>query len=544
MLDIVYCCNDKLFDGLYLSILSILRRTKENIRFTVLTAELTNINKQYTKINDYHINLLQNLVDDFNSDSQLRVIDCSDKYKQIFNNTDVYRYTPYTMLRLFIDEYNEFNDKVLYLDVDTMINQDIKQAFEVDLDGHELCACHERNFKHQNNGNYFNAGVLLFNIPEIRKTLLFKKAIKYFKNNDPIFADQDALNYSWTKIKFWDNEYRFNYQNVLIEKDTIIKHFLFMPHAPKSVQFVKQWDIRSVKGILKLHNWDADYKYYEEQKEGWEKPQQIYNIVYSCNDELFDGLYLSILSILRRTKETINFYVMTADLQTINNLYKPISQEHISLLNDLIKSYNQSNTLNILDCTEKYIKTFGGKFDVDLFTPYTLLRLFIPEFKDIDGLVLYLDVDTMINSNIKEAWEIDMNCVEMCVCHDYWINSIKQQQKLIFNCGVLLMNIDFIRFTNYFDKAINFIVKYKPTLADQAALCNTWYRVILWPDEYRFNYQKPGLKNRIVIKHFNSPNAKLINGLPAKQWNIDYVQNELNIHAWDEDYKLFLDKFK
>ncbi|MCQ2748137.1 MAG: hypothetical protein MJ223_02675 [Mycoplasmoidaceae bacterium] len=59
MLDIVYCCNDKVFDGLYLSILSILRRTSQNINFYVITGNLLEIKDTYLALSDFHKQLLE-----------------------------------------------------------------------------------------------------------------------------------------------------------------------------------------------------------------------------------------------------------------------------------------------------------------------------------------------------------------------------------------------------------------------------------------------------------------------------------------------------
>ena len=40
------------------------------------------------------------------------------------------------------------------------------------------------------------------------------------------------------------------------------------------------------------------------------------NILYCGNEKMADGLLISILSLLRNTKQTLNIYIMTAFIQT------------------------------------------------------------------------------------------------------------------------------------------------------------------------------------------------------------------------------------
>ncbi|MCQ2748136.1 MAG: hypothetical protein MJ223_02670 [Mycoplasmoidaceae bacterium] len=197
------------------------------------------------------------------------------------------------------------------------------------------------------------------------------------------------------------------------------------------------------------------------------------NIIYACNDKLFKGLYLSILSILKRTDKNINFYILSGDLQHLNDQYKSISNKHLEMLEGMIKNFNDKSKITLLDCSKKYVDYFGKDFDVYRFTPYALFRLFIPSFEELNGVGLYLDVDTMANGDISLAFDIDTSDVEAVVCHDYLLNNTLKDEKLHFDSGVMLLNINEIRKTKYFDKALAFYKKYKPEMADQVALNST-----------------------------------------------------------------------
>lgn len=266
------------------------------------------------------------------------------------------------------------------------------------------------------------------------------------------------------------------------------------------------------------------------------------NIVYCCNDKIFDGLYLSILSILKRTKHSINFYILTGDLTVINTNYQPLSNKHISILKQMIKSFNKQNTLTVYDAGKRYLSNFG-KVDIAKVTPYNMFKLFIPEFKYHGNELLYIDTDTMANGDVAIAFDVDMTKAELCVCHVYNIQLVFGKDTTYFNGGVFLMNLDLIRKNHYFEKALDYYLKNKPLTLEEAALNKTWSAIKFWPNEFRFNYQKPGIEKDTIIKHFVNP---LTSGqfIKIKQWDIAGVQNWLNLHNWDEDYKYFLEQKK
>lgn len=110
-------------------------------------------------------------------------------------------------------------DRILYLDVDMIINKPLSELYTTDFEGKILCACSEpfvapstgdvrsQFFKnHLKSGfMYFNAGMLLMNIEKMRgryhlDTYLNIAAKLTYKLPTP---DQDLLNYvHWKEVKF------------------------------------------------------------------------------------------------------------------------------------------------------------------------------------------------------------------------------------------------------------------------------------------------------------------------------------------------------
>lgn len=261
------------------------------------------------------------------------------------------------------------------------------------------------------------------------------------------------------------------------------------------------------------------------------------DIVYAGNDKMFKGLFLSILSILRRTQETIHFYLLSADLHEINSSYVPLSNKHIEHIDKLVKSFNKDNTFTVLDCTKYYHETFSNK-DVEKWTPYSAFKLFIPRFQFKSNLVLYLDIDTLVNSNIKEVFDVDMTDTEICVCHLAEINDIFLKNVVFFNVGVILINISYIQKTNFFNKAIEYYKTHELRYNEESAMNFTCSKIKFWQNDERFNYQLRGVQDNTIIKHFCGYISETL-WVPIKPWDVSAVQKWLDIHNWDEDYEFY-----
>ena len=115
--------------------------------------------------------------------------------ERIFINSAAY-------YRLSIPEVLPKNvQKALYLDSDLIVEQDLKELWNIDISNHVLGAvedtegpscCIRLNLTHK----YFNSGVLLLNLSKLRKIDLLKDSMSYLGKNRKriIYQDQDILN--------------------------------------------------------------------------------------------------------------------------------------------------------------------------------------------------------------------------------------------------------------------------------------------------------------------------------------------------------------
>lgn len=270
-MNILFSGNDGVFDGILTCLLSIFKRTQTTEPFSVyiLTMDVSRIKPEYVVICDEKISFLQEVAKEYNPENKIIKIDVTDIYEREFANSpnEQCYCSPYTLLRLFIDLIPEIPDKILYLDMDILFNRDIKLLYDTGLEGYEYAAARDHYGKFFVHPNYINAGVLLFNMPEARRTKLFEKARNLIKTKKLPFADQSAIYRSTTKKKMLPQ--KFNDQKFLHES-TVVRHFskrlfwLPYPHTDN----IKQWHVTKVHSVFHYNQFDDvlfEYIYLKEK---------------------------------------------------------------------------------------------------------------------------------------------------------------------------------------------------------------------------------------------------------------------------------------
>ena len=266
MVNVLFCGNDGVFDGFLTCALSLLMRSRcdEPFTFYIFTMQLTRISPKYTGLSEEHIALFDRVIKGYNPENAVVVKDVTELYEQEFAycpNESAYC-SPYTLIRLLADLVDDIPDKLLYLDADIMFNRDVHLLYDMDLTGYEYAAARDHYGKYLIHPHYINAGVLLFNMDEMRRTNLLGKGREILRQKKLVFADQSAIIRSTTKRKLLPQ--RFNDQKFL-HKHTVVRHFskrlfwLPYPHTDN----IKQWQVDKVHSIFKYHEFDdilAEYQ--------------------------------------------------------------------------------------------------------------------------------------------------------------------------------------------------------------------------------------------------------------------------------------------
>ena len=103
------------------------------------------------------------------------------------------RWTYMTLIRLALPELLPDEDRVLWLDIDTIVNHDIGELFDMDLRGN-LVAMAEEPSRSKNPFVYHNAGVLLMDLEHLRDNGLYLDMIDLVNRQHLGAPDQDAIN--------------------------------------------------------------------------------------------------------------------------------------------------------------------------------------------------------------------------------------------------------------------------------------------------------------------------------------------------------------
>ena len=271
-MNILYCGDANIVDGLYISILSLLKNIKEELNIYVLTVNVDKDNLKINGVSDYSIEYLDNLVKDKNSLSFVKKIDITEMFiKELPVINLETRFTPCCMLRLFADYLEELPDKILYLDNDVVIRKDFMDFYNQDISDYEIIGVLDYYGKwfFKNNifkFDYLNSGVLLLNLKKIKETKLFERCRKMCIEKEIFMPDQSSLNKLAKYKKIMPRKY--NDQRRL-HKDTVIQHFTttFRLFPWFHTLTVKPWDVERVHSVLKNYEYDDILEEYLRNKD-------------------------------------------------------------------------------------------------------------------------------------------------------------------------------------------------------------------------------------------------------------------------------------
>lgn len=204
-----------------------------------------------------------------------------DSFEKVFVSGNI---TKAAYLRLCIPQILSSDiKKVIYLDCDLLVLDDIRKLWQIDLGDLPMGAvddygilsssskCQEKiiNLDWQKEDSYFNSGVLLLNIQKWREERYYEKLIELVISRDFRHHDQDALNYifkrNWKKLSMqW---------NVIPPVFNMTLRIVFNKNLLKTA-------VEAVKNISIMH-YAGGYK-------PWE-----YNIYQGFNDKYYKYLSLT-----------------------------------------------------------------------------------------------------------------------------------------------------------------------------------------------------------------------------------------------------------
>ena len=124
-------------------------------------------------------------------------------------------YSKASLVRLYLTDFVK-EDKVLWLDMDLIIRDNINELFELNIDDYYCAGVIDQGAKTNlmtpnikiDKNHYINSGVILFNLKKIREENKQKELDNYVNTNHLYYPDQDTINAVFKdKILFIDNKY-------------------------------------------------------------------------------------------------------------------------------------------------------------------------------------------------------------------------------------------------------------------------------------------------------------------------------------------------
>lgn len=162
------------------------------------------------------------------SNFKLRFINIKQYFEKYCLKSNIPHVSNATFYRYVIPDVLQEYEKIVYLDTDLVVNADVSELYEVNLEDNYFAACCDNSLRQQISlalsgvesykpvdeyfkklgfenvmEDYFNAGVLVFNIKLMREDNISQKMLENAQNNSYIHSGQDPMNVvAKDKVKF------------------------------------------------------------------------------------------------------------------------------------------------------------------------------------------------------------------------------------------------------------------------------------------------------------------------------------------------------
>lgn len=255
------------------------------------------------------------------TNSSIQFLELSSEFS---NQSTHMHFSKATFYRLILDKLIVDREKVLYIDCDTIVLDDVSKLFDTDLGENAIGAVYDYIMHHfcqmgipsidftggskakdylqkyvglKDWDKYFQAGVILFNLEKMRKMDLSDVMIKSLLDKRYWFLDQDILNkYFLGKVTYLDASWNVvNCGHEIYEglSEQQIKELQSAEHFPKLIHYAgyetKPWNNRNAKF--------SEYYFYYLRKTYWYE-----NVMFSFKSGTEKITESSIVSIPERSK--------------------------------------------------------------------------------------------------------------------------------------------------------------------------------------------------------------------------------------------------
>lgn len=218
------------------------------------------------------------------------------------------------------------------------------------------------------------------------------------------------------------------------------------------------------------------------------------NLFFAVDDNYCPFLSTTLHSIFKNANRNYDY-----DVYVLNTGLKEESKQKVNQqISDQSKVMNIK--INFVDVTERLKEISNKLFTRDYFSQTTYFRLFIPNMFPELNKALYLDSDIIVNGDIAELYRTDLtgNLVgaipdmviqNIPILIDYVEKGLGIKAEKYYNAGILLMNLEEMRKSDFENEFIELLGKYKFRVAQDQDYLNTITKDRVAYVDYSWNVQ-------------------------------------------------------
>ena len=198
-MNVLMAGTDTVYSGVELAIYTLMNHNR-NVNIYILNMDIDIVNEEthsvthYRKFLDWQIYKLEKIVKYFDSNSNIKFIDCKEIYLHYLDNS-VNRnsdFTPLAAVRLCADIFLPYLDNVLYLDCDTVVTGDLSDFYDSFSKKDITYGAYVVEDACEGEGEMIS-GVMFMNLAKMRRTGFLNRARDNYRRNLYRFPDQSAI---------------------------------------------------------------------------------------------------------------------------------------------------------------------------------------------------------------------------------------------------------------------------------------------------------------------------------------------------------------
>lgn len=235
------CCTKNWYYYLLINIYALLSTNK--------------VKKLYLVIEDDGIKEISELCNKYKVDVSFINVTSIDEYIKKESPNYNTQYSKLSMCRLYFSKIFK-EDKVLYIDADAIVIDDISELWNAKLNNNVLIGVKEPGAWDKHlwttglNDKYINSGVLLMNLKALREEELDESMLYLINNNKYAFPDQDVINLVCrNRIGYVSNEYNSSETTGIADHIKIMHYIRGNKGWNKESPHAEKWFKWETKGL-------------------------------------------------------------------------------------------------------------------------------------------------------------------------------------------------------------------------------------------------------------------------------------------------------